>query len=142
MEKIIYITVVSLLFTLYCFCQDRRDASFIKKDTVKVTEPPKNINENYLHEFLLRQNLFRRSSFFQYYNPKIYNELKGEAGIYLQRHYLLIKEDPLCYYKNYLTKFLSLQYMGFNKYDLGMVGSYLGMSKKAFAIILAILSVE
>jgi len=51
-----------------------------------------------------------------------------------------ISSDKLASFKNSWTRLMELEYKESTKYDLGKVGKYLGISKKVFAIVLAILS--
>ncbi len=141
MEKLFFVASVFILFTISGFAQKKNEKMFKRRDSTAVQS---NNFENHFHEFnyLPEESLYPGGNFLMYYNPNIYNMLRTEAGLTPLYKNLSLSNDPLYYYKDHLTKLLAIRYADYNKYDLGVISRYLGMSRKAFAIILAILSLK
>ncbi len=142
MEKLFCIAGVFLCFTVNCFGQIRHKTNFRGKDSTVVPSINKFEKQNYEYPFLQKENLSPEDNFLLYYNPKIYFELNTQMSTMLLSRNLRLTNDPLYYYKKNMTRLLTLRYADYNKYDLGIIGRYLGLSRKAFAIILAILSIK
>ena len=104
------------------------------KDTVKYfekTNRPESINRLWERDnFLLRTKLglksFGNYKRFDNFNLNFFDSRKN---------FQIIRS------KKELYRILALKYKERNKYDLGKLGTYLGLSEDAFAIILAIISV-
>ena len=142
MEKLSYILVVFLLFTINCVGQNKHKKDNIRMDSTSVLSNNKFKNYNQEFPFMQKQNLLPKDNFLLYYDPRIYYKINTQSNfVYFNRDFRL-SNDPLYYYKNNLTQLLAIRYADYNKYDIGIIGGYLGMSRKAFAIILAILSIK
>ena len=142
MEKLSYILVVFLLFTINCAGQNKHKTDNIRKDSTSVLSNYKFKNFNQEFPFMQKQNFLPKDNFLLYYDPRIYYSINTQSNfVYFNRDFRL-SNDPLYYYKNNLTQLLAIRYADYNKYDIGIIGGYLGMSRKAFAIILAILSIK
>ncbi len=142
MEKLFFIAVIFLLFVPSCFGQTKHKTNFKGKDSTAASTIINFEKQNYEFPFLQKENLLPEDNFLLYYNPKIYFELNTQLSAMLLSRNLRLINDALYYYKKNMTKLLALRYADYNKYDLGIIGRYLGLSKKAFAIILAILSLK
>ncbi len=135
----IYIAAVFLMFTLSCFGQNMPAKKAARRDSASTN----NILENQRLklELMPGENLYPGYNSLNY-NPEIYYKLNKQP-VFLSLHHIPgLMQDPLANYKRYMSDLLAIEYKDFNKYDLGMVSRYLGISKKVFAIILAILSLK
>ncbi len=140
MEKLFCVAAVFLLFTYNCFGQNKHKTIFNGKDSTTVQSINKFEPLNHESPFLQKENLLPKENYLLYYNPEIYYELNTQPGTKFLSGNLSLTNDALYYYKKNLTKLLTIRYAEYNKYDLGVICRYLGLSKKAFAIILAVLS--
>lgn len=104
--------------------QNEKRNNFFQQKELKLNDLGKNLNQIHLELNLsIPQHDFKGYYFKQPENDDLFNEdrLKGFKDSYL----FLMKSE----YKNLF------------KYDLGVVGKYLGISKNILAVILAIISI-
>lgn len=104
--------------------QNEKRSNFFRQEELKLKDLGKNLHQNHLG---LNLNL-----------PQIDTEGANYTKSEIES---IFNEDQLKGFKDSYTFLMKSEYQNLFKYDLGVVGKYLGISKNIMAIILAIISV-
>lgn len=104
--------------------QNEKRNNFFQQEELKLKDLGKNLHQSHLE---LNLNIPR---------------LDSEVIYYMQPDFdTMFNEDQLKGFKDSYSFLMKSEYKNLFKYDLGVVGKYLGISKNILAVILAIISV-
>lgn len=104
--------------------QNEKRSNFFQQEELKLKDLGKNLHQSHLG---LNLNI---------------PQLDYERFNYMQPDFeTMFNEDQLKGFKDSYTFLMKSEYQNLFKYDLGVVGKYLGLSENIMAIILAIISV-
>lgn len=131
------ITLVVFLFvSSFLYAQKGRKNFSAQPDSSKIKlklEEPVFPNFELRTPKLILPFLLKEISIFPNPNTVLYRSFSQSYSNFEQH-------DKLASARKNISKFLMLKYNSIPNYDLGKFGKYLGISKKAFAIILGIIS--
>lgn len=151
LSKFFYFTsliyLLSLLAVTTNYAQTTKFADSLQADNnkpdsitglAKINKPDSLKTSITRNDYLMRlKNKFNRiilpNDMSQYF-PKI------SIPDHLYQKYNYIESNELDSFKQNLSRSLNFGYHDITKYNLGVIGNYLGKAKKLFAIVLAILS--
>ncbi len=140
MNKIIIVFFMIIILVQQDFAQVKEDTNFVKVDNTNF------INANAL-DHLYSPKLFNANTLGKKYLSKhniiLLNHTLLSYKLNIDLFYMPINQsniDELKSFKKSMSVLLIKEYKKRNKYDLGKVGQFLGLTRDVTAIIIAILS--
>lgn len=136
------------LFLVCIFIFPCNSFSQVNLDSITIKDSVNNFNSIRKDELQFK-NFFRGNSkkimgIDDIYGLKLYGESLNDSLLSIKHYNLLLgsySKEELTYFKESFQLLMELAKKDRNKYDLGVVGKYLGISRNIMAIILAIISV-
>ncbi len=135
--------IIICIFIIHCKCYSQENLSnFSIKDSTSNVNP---INKNDLQfKKFFRSDVKKRIRNDLMFGLELYSKAINDSVFLLQPYSLDLKhysKEELESFKESFSLLMELQKKDRNKYDLGFVTKYLGISQQVLAIILAIISV-
>lgn len=135
--------IIICIFIIHCKCYSQENLSnFSIKDSTSNVNP---INKNDLQfKKIFRNDVKKRIRNDLMFGLEIYSKAINDSALILQAYSLDINvyhKEELGSFKESFSLLMELEKKDRNKYDLGFVTKYLGISQQVLAIILAIISV-
>ena len=148
--KLFYKNIIFFLFLSssifgQSLSKERNDDSIYYNRNLSLTNSPLHNSEMFKNRYIDKLNIlygFNKNSvdltnslLFSCFRKNDFMHLNLYPNVYFQN------SDQIEKSKKELNRILALKYKEQNKYDLGKIGVYLGLSKNVTAIILAIISI-
>lgn len=133
------------LLIISSFAQTNEGLTIDTTNHVKDYDDPFVINRESFNSDYNKNNYYLLKSLFT--NPLHFNNYQQFSGSYSYDKFnnysqnIIDHNDQITRSKKELYRILAIKYKERNKYDLGEIGKYLGVSKNVAVIILAIISI-
>lgn len=136
-----YCLALLTFITLQIFSQDK---SYLPIEFDSTKTPQQNLSEELNFKNFFQYDSKKRMSIDDLSSLKLYGKAINDSGILIQHFHLDFNENYKDSTEDFKQSFgLLMEYAKHNqnKYDLGEIGRYLGISRDILAIILAIVSI-